>query len=134
MVEQRVRTGLKEYEETDGKSWEEELEKDERLKEPKREQPAGAGEKDEAYESSVQTVRDCKRAWWVAQPYVRPLPKEALAKGSLQLSKKEKARLEQRAQTADKESKVPHGHTEKENFGSSTTETIDVPKEGLVCG
>jgi tRNA-dihydrouridine synthase 1 len=133
MVEQEVRTGLKKYEETDGKSWEEELEKDERLKEPKQEQPAGAGEGNEAYESSVQTVRNCKRAWWVAQPYVRPLPREALAKGSLQLSKKEKAKLEQQAKTADKESKEPHGHTEKEKIGS-TTETIDVPKEGLVCG
>jgi tRNA-dihydrouridine synthase 1 len=34
------------------------------------------------------------KPWWVCQPYVRPLPKEAFQKGSLTLSKKEKARLQ----------------------------------------
>ncbi|GIZ46875.1 hypothetical protein CKM354_000998300 [Cercospora kikuchii] len=43
--------------------------------------------------SSTAAVRRCKRPFWVCQPYVRPLPKEALEKGSLQLSKKEIARL-----------------------------------------
>jgi tRNA-dihydrouridine synthase 1 len=33
------------------------------------------------------------RPWWVCQPYVRPLPKEAFQKGSMTLSKKEKTRL-----------------------------------------
>lgn len=47
------------------------------------------------YESSLATVARCKRPWWVCQPYVRPLPKEAIEKGSMQLSKKEKMRLEQ---------------------------------------
>lgn len=126
MVERAVQAGLKEYEATDGKSWEEELEKDDRLKEPKQEETT---EGNEAYESSVQTARNCKRAWWVAQPYVRPLPKEALAKGSLQLSKKEKARMEE-ARVAEREAKVLAGHTE-ETIGNTT---IDIPKEGLVCG
>ncbi|GAB7353197.1 hypothetical protein MBLNU459_g3720t1 [Dothideomycetes sp. NU459] len=44
-------------------------------------------------ESSLATVAMCKRPWFICQPYVRPLPKEALEKGSLQLSKKELARL-----------------------------------------
>ncbi|KAI9763639.1 MAG: hypothetical protein M1840_000353 [Geoglossum simile] len=34
------------------------------------------------------------RPWWVCQPYVRRLPKEAFQKGSMTLSKKEKARLQ----------------------------------------
>ncbi|KAI5367994.1 Putative aldolase-type TIM barrel, tRNA-dihydrouridine synthase, DUS-like, FMN-binding protein [Septoria linicola] len=51
--------------------------------------------------SSTAAVRRCKRPFWVCQPYVRPLPKEALEKGSLQLSKKDKARLA--AEQAEKE-------------------------------
>jgi tRNA-dihydrouridine synthase 1 len=133
LVEQAVKAGLKEYEDTDGKCWEEELEKDEKLKELKREDPAEIADGNGDYESSVQTVRECKRPWWVAQPYVRPLPKEALAKGSMTLSKKEKAELEKRAQKVEKGTMVPTRHTDKERIGN-TTETVDVPKEGLVCG
>jgi tRNA-dihydrouridine synthase 1 len=134
MVEQTVKTGLKEYEETGGKNWDEEVEKDERMREVKREDVVGVGEEnDEEYESSVRMVKECKRPWWVVQPYVRPLPKEALAKGSLTLSKKEKAQLEKDAERTRRESIVPTRHTEKERVGNST-ETVDVTKEGLVCG
>jgi tRNA-dihydrouridine synthase 1 len=133
MVEQVVKTGLKEYEETGGRSWEAEVEQAEKPQEPKPDDAAEAGEGSEEYESSVQTVRDCKRPWWVVQPYVRPLPKEALAKGSLTLSKKEKAELKKLAERVEGESMVPAGHTEKERVGDSK-ETVDVPKEGLVCG
>ncbi|KKY35968.1 putative trna-dihydrouridine synthase 1 [Diaporthe ampelina] len=40
--------------------------------------------------SSVATVKRCKRPWWIAQPIVRPLPAEALAKGAISLGKKDK--------------------------------------------
>ncbi|KAK3063611.1 hypothetical protein LTS18_014109, partial [Coniosporium uncinatum] len=59
---------------------------------------------EESYESSLAAVKRCKRPWWVCQSYVRPLPKEAIEKGSLQLSRKELARLEaEKADKADKE-------------------------------
>jgi tRNA-dihydrouridine synthase 1 len=134
MVEVAVKSGIKEYEETGGRSWEEELERDERLKEVKRdvgeakkdfEENKQGDEIDERYESSLETVKKCKRPWWVVQPYVRPLPKEALAKGSMTLSKKDKARLEN-------EAAVPSGHTEVEKAVGG--KEVEVPKEGLVCG
>ena len=46
-----------------------------------------------AEESSDEAVRRCKRPYWVCQPYVRPLPKEAFEKGSMQLSKKRMKRM-----------------------------------------
>lgn len=35
----------------------------------------------------------CRRPWWICQPYVRPLPAEALQKGSITLSKKEQGAI-----------------------------------------
>lgn len=75
VVEKKVAQGLTEYEETDGKSFEEELEK------------IGGYDVPEG-ESSLGTIKKCKRPWWVAQPIVRPLPAEAEAKGAIRLSKK----------------------------------------------
>ena len=126
MVDQVVAEGIKQYEASDGKSWEEELAQDERLKELKKDEVV-EGERDEKYESSLEMVKACKRPWWVVQPYVRPLPKEALAKGSLTLSKKDKAKMER------EKAGVPNGHTELEKVGASE-ETVEVPTEGLVCG
>ncbi|KAI6808410.1 FMN-linked oxidoreductase [Hortaea werneckii] len=53
------------------------------------------GEVRDGTESSDEAVRRCKRPYWVCQPYVRPLPKEALEKGSLQLSKKDLRKLQE---------------------------------------
>ena len=84
-------------------------------------------------ESSLATGRACKRPWWVCQPYVRPLPKEALEKGSLTLSKKEKKRLEEEQQLARKAGLEPEGKVETEQTGSAR-EQVEIPKDGLVCG
>ncbi|KAL8674030.1 MAG: hypothetical protein Q9168_001562 [Polycauliona sp. 1 TL-2023] len=51
-------------------------------------------EEDNEGESSVKAVERCRRPWWICQAYVRPLPKEALKKGSLQLGKKALKKLE----------------------------------------
>jgi tRNA-dihydrouridine synthase 1 len=141
LVETAVRSGIKEYEDTDGKSWEEELERDERLKvskeaeEKERVKEGKEGDKVVMDESSIETVRACKRPWWVVQPYVRPLPKEALAKGSLTLSKKERAALEAAAVKGEKGGKVPNGHVEMQVVGEGKgKEHTEIPKEGLVCG
>lgn len=97
-------------------------------------------------ESSVATVKACKRPWWVCQPYVRPLLKEALEKGSLTMSKKDKRRSEEEAvieqRRLEQEEKVIE-HSRKERGGMTEREKVDeadglerkeMPKESMVCG
>ncbi|KAF2266487.1 Dus-domain-containing protein [Lojkania enalia] len=64
-------------------------------------------ETEDPYTSSLAAVTRCKRRWWVCQPYVRPVPKEAIEKGSMQLSKKEKKRLEQESLGTKVEVEIP---------------------------
>lgn len=76
-VERKVAEGLIEYERTGGQSWEDEV----RELYEREEGPEG--------ESSVGTLKRCKRPWWVVQPIIRPLPSEAMAKGAIRPSKKD---------------------------------------------
>ncbi|KAL2134791.1 hypothetical protein VTI74DRAFT_10775 [Chaetomium olivicolor] len=96
MVEKKVAEGLIEYEKTDGKSIEADMPP-----------PLAEGEEDDP-ESSARAVRDCKRPWWVVQPIIRPLPKEAMAKGAISLSKKERKRM-----AAEMEGKEEHNGAKK---------------------
>ncbi|PHH83040.1 hypothetical protein CDD82_3842 [Ophiocordyceps australis] len=86
-VERKVAAGLLEYESSKGRSFDDELAAI----------PDAPDEPDD--QSSLATVRRCKRPWWVAQPIIRPLPREALAKGAISLSKKKK-KQEAKAQDA----------------------------------
>lgn len=174
LVEVACAKGIKEYHDSDGKSWEEEMERDEKAKKEKEEADAkavrredvkgnsGGGVKktvevgkvlpplsQELDESSVETVRACKRPWWVVQPHVRPLPMEALAKGSLTLSKKERERVRMEGRDAVTASTattttptvedvksgdwIPNGHVEVKKIGDGKEE-VEIPKDGLVCG
>ncbi|KAL1888671.1 tRNA dihydrouridine synthase [Ceratocystis pirilliformis] len=102
-VEYKIAKGLLEYEKTKGKSWGEEVEKHIASKkaafsgvdklaatgENKTDEEIGVEEiGEDSPDSSIPTIRRCIRPWWIAQPIIRPLPKEALAKGSIALSKK----------------------------------------------
>lgn len=81
MMERRVASGMLEYERTGGKSWEDEI------------SDLMSKEDGVEGESSTGTMKRCKRPWWVVQPIIRPLPKEALEKGALSLSKKDKKKV-----------------------------------------
>jgi len=86
--------------------------------------------------SSDAAVRRCKRPYWVCQPYVRPLPQEAMEKGSIQMSKKEKAKLAAQEVEARKAGVAPEGRTEmvEERNGEGEKVAEEVAKEGLVSG
>ena len=166
MVEQVCADGIREYLATDGQSWEKEMREDEerqRLKEEERLRSiaaeaalrngdgncggakAGVGKanegnsevvEDEMDESSVETVKACKRPWWIVQPYVRPLPKEALAKGSITLSRKQM----EKERAGMKDAGVTGGYTQTQQVGHENVEKrqgmeqVEVPRDGLVCG
>ncbi|KAL8786254.1 MAG: hypothetical protein Q9195_008278 [Heterodermia aff. obscurata] len=117
MVEAAVKEGLLDYDK-DPSKYEEPLDSELGLSEQ------GKAEN----ESSVAMVRACKRPWWICQPYVRPLPKEALEKGSLTVGKKEKKQLEKvnahlpkpsERERVDERDGMPRG---------------EMPKESQVCG
>ncbi|KFY12625.1 hypothetical protein V492_03765, partial [Pseudogymnoascus sp. VKM F-4246] len=90
MVERVVEEGIREYEATGGASYHDALE-GEKGNVLSASGYVGVGLETEGdvkggaveYETSVAAVRECKRPWWVCQAYVRPLPMEAMAKGSL---------------------------------------------------
>ena len=121
LVEEATKEGLLEYEKNGGASFQTDQEK--------------AKQEDGRDPESLATIARCKRPWFICQPYIRPLPKEALAKGALMLSKKEKARLEREKEEAVKSGVTPEGHVEEhKEVSNGKSKVAEIPKEGMVCG
>ncbi|KAL1880607.1 tRNA dihydrouridine synthase [Diaporthe australafricana] len=147
MVERKVAEGLLDYERTGGKSAEDDGRNGAYEKGSRGEAAAGAGAAAHAGteaeagaevvddpENSAATVRRCKRPWWVAQPIVRPLPAEALAKGAISLGKKDakkKAEAEGHAAGAPAQT-VENGGTDRAT--KSLEKTTSFPDSSLVSG
>lgn len=98
-VELKVAKGLLEYELTNGESMAEEPVEGEDLPEE---------------ESSKGTIKRCKRPWWVVQPIIRPLPSEALKKGAITLSKKEREEVKNGEKQKAEEKKRAEEETKEE--------------------
>lgn len=128
MVEAAVRDGLLDYN-RDPSKYEEPSNQEPRPEHEKAEEPT----KDK---SSVAMVKACKRPWWVCQPYVRPLPKEALEKGSLTLGKKSRKQLEEsKLLKANVDLPNPKGKSEREKMDEGDgMPREEMPKESQVCG
>ena len=84
---------------------------------------------------SAKTIAKYKRPWWVCQPNIRPLPEEALEKGSMQLTKKQKAKL---AVKTDREAKDAGDFIKRDDDLDSeqvgAEAEVEVPKRAMVCG
>jgi tRNA-dihydrouridine synthase 1 len=128
MVEQVTKEGLLEYEkshtESNGVAG-----------------PVQEPSKDDFRTSSKAAMERCKRPWWICQPYIRPLPDEAIAKGAMSMSKKDKKKLDR----SDAEVKAPSTQQDtmdeavtngsvKEVFDEVTKDKVEVPKQAMVCG
>lgn len=162
MVERKVAEGLLECERTGGKSIEDDgrngaYEKGSRGDAAEEavatEEPDVKGEaevKADAEEevvvddphSSVTTVKRCKRPWWIAQPIVRPLPAEALAKGAISLGKKDKKEKKDAKKPVDADV-APNAIAPAIKAGENDTagqvaesleKTTDFPDSNLVSG
>lgn len=90
-------------------------------------------------ESSMAAVAKCRRPWFICQAYVRPLPKEAVEKGAITLSRKQRAALESKNVGSDEARSDPKEYvaerklTENE-LGKDQSEKVQVPTHGMVCG
>jgi len=84
--------------------------------------------------TSSAAVSRCKRPWFICQPYVRPLPQEAVEKGAMTLSKKERARLEIDEALIRDVGQTPEGRVEEASINGDPSQKVEIAKEGLVCG
>lgn len=135
MVEEAVRQGLLDYEADPAKYEEEQpvIQEEEKGKGEKEKEAENINENQDEAASSAAAVKACKRPWWVCQPYVRPLLKEALEKGSLTMSKKEKKRRDKLVEDNVRGGKKEM--TERERIDEADgLDRKEMPKESMVCG
>lgn len=124
MVEQAVKEGLIEYENSAAEDHSNNLERNSAA-------TTNVDEKDTTHRTAAQI---CKMPWWVCQSYVRPLPQEALERGSLTLGKKHKNKL---LGSKPKEAVVilqPGNSPQRHEPMDHEAEDVRINKEGLVCG
>ena len=84
----------------------------------------------EELKTSKRTIAKYKRPWFICQPYIRPLPEEAMEKGALQVSKKEKAKIASKAI----EEKAIRRTDHLSNGSSDSFHQSELPQPALICG
>ena len=74
------------------------------------------------------------RPWFVCQPYIRPLPEEAIMSGAMKISKKEAARVQSIEKAVDKNEPIKRTveFHDLDQYQDQTSK--ELPQPGLVCG
>ncbi|ROV98224.1 hypothetical protein VSDG_04475 [Cytospora chrysosperma] len=136
MVERKVAEGLLEHERTGGRSVEDGDDgRNGAYEKGSRGEGAGPPEAvTDGPDSSVATVKRCKRPWWVVQPIIRPLPAEALAKGAISLSKKDKQQKGDGGAVKKEEGEEKKNKTEAGEATERLEEKTSFPDSSLVSG
>ena len=84
--------------------------------------------------SSKLTIAKYKQPWFVCQPYIRPLPEEAMKNGALQMSKKKKMAMTSKAEE-ESSPRTDEPTTEKANEpNESSPLQKELPQPALICG
>lgn len=138
MIEDVTRQGLIAYS-SDPKPFEENMTTQAKEKETEEEtrntEVMVDGEEVQEEESSEPTIKKYKRPFWICQPYIRPLPKEALERGSLSLGKKARRKLEAGRTDDDDEGRGRESSRRRqERDERDGVPAPEVAKEAMVCG
>lgn len=81
--------------------------------------------------NNADTIRKYKRHWWICQPYIRPLPEQAIKSGALTTSKKNRVKLEK---DSGEQGIARDGVSEDIQESKTDSSSTELPKEALVCG
>ncbi|RVX72752.1 hypothetical protein B0A52_04151 [Exophiala mesophila] len=85
--------------------------------------------------ATEKVIEQYKRPWWVCQPHIRPLPEDAIAKGALTVSKKDKAKAKLEGSiTPPVEGAVQSDDPRTEGQPDSQSSKDEIPKAAMVCG
>lgn len=95
----------------------------------------GEAESDVEMTATEKVAAQYRRPWWVCQPHVRPLPEDAIAKGALTISKKNKSQAKSEEQETERVANI----IQREDDASDSQRNPEssargLPKAALVCG